>query len=129
MLGMLIWSKYQRPSRSGDTFAPLEPVAEALEAGIGEAALVLVVVPLAIAVRIELRSARADRLHRERAKSSDREQQASWYRSLLAERVFRSAFIRVFSGKNLRGHSAQDTFRAAVLGATIVIVIPGAPVG
>jgi hypothetical protein len=50
---------------------------KALEGGIGAAALVLVIVPLAIAVRIELRSVRADRWYRERAKSSDREQQAS----------------------------------------------------
>jgi hypothetical protein len=59
-------------------FTPLSPVAEAFAAGIGAAALVLlVVVPLAIAVRIELRSVRADRLYREAMKSSDREQQAS----------------------------------------------------
>jgi hypothetical protein len=45
--------------------------------GIGAAAFVLVVVPLAIAVRIELGSVRVDRLYRERAKSSDRVQQAA----------------------------------------------------
>jgi hypothetical protein len=51
---------------------------KALVGGIGAAALVLlVVVPLTIAVRIELRSVRADRLYRERAKSSDREQQVA----------------------------------------------------
>lgn len=49
---------------------------EALVGGIGTAALALVVAPLAIAVRIELRSVQADRLYRATMQSSDRERQA-----------------------------------------------------
>jgi hypothetical protein len=50
---------------------------KALVGGIGAAALVFVVVPLAIAVRIELRSVQADRVCRERAKSSHGERHAA----------------------------------------------------
>jgi hypothetical protein len=73
---LLIWSKYQRPAihKYGSLRFSWSP--EALVRGIGAAASVLVA-PLVISIPIELRLVRAHRLYRERAKSSDRGQQAA----------------------------------------------------